>query len=237
MQTDSDNGVLTHISMCSGYGGIDLALKRLFKHVKTVALCEQETYVVANLISKMERGWLDVAPIWTNLQNFPFGKFKGLVNILSGGMPCQPFSNAGLKGTSSDSRFLYPSFSEGIALCEPDFVLIENVLGLVSSSFKEEEHRRTFNSATKNILLYILQDLERLGYRSYFVLSDGYSAGLPVQRRRVFIVGIQKNIDLEVARGFFTDTTVFSLELSPQALLSGRFSWQQPFFTYVKGKA
>jgi site-specific DNA-cytosine methylase len=56
--------------------------------MRTVAYCEIEAFAIANLVSKMEAGLLDAAPVWSNLKTFDFGKFRGLVDIISGGYPC-----------------------------------------------------------------------------------------------------------------------------------------------------
>jgi len=61
---------VNHISLCSGYGGIDLGLKRAIPGLRTIAFSEIEAYACANLVAKMEKGLLDAAPIWTNLKTF-----------------------------------------------------------------------------------------------------------------------------------------------------------------------
>ena len=59
---------LTHLSLCTGYGGIDLGLKRALGDVCTVAYVEIEAYACENLVTKVEAGLLDPAPIWTDLK-------------------------------------------------------------------------------------------------------------------------------------------------------------------------
>ena len=90
-----DTTQTNHLSFCAGYGGIDLGLRRVLPSCRTVAYVEIEAFAVANLAAKMEAGELDQAPIWTNLKTFNAEPFRGLVDILSGGYPCQPFSAAG----------------------------------------------------------------------------------------------------------------------------------------------
>jgi hypothetical protein len=105
-----DTDTINHVSLCSGYGGIDLGLKRAIgSRLRTVAFVEIEAFAAANLAAKAEAGLLDNAPIWSDLKRFPWGKFHGLVDILSGGYPCQPFSAAGKRLGAEDARHLWPS--------------------------------------------------------------------------------------------------------------------------------
>jgi len=123
-----DTDTINHVSLCSGYGGIDLGLKRAIgSRLRTVAFVEIEAFAAANLVAKAEAGLLDNAPIWSDLKRFPWGKFHGLVDILSGGYPCQPFSAAGKRLGAEDPRHLWPYISAGIALMRPGVCFFENV--------------------------------------------------------------------------------------------------------------
>ena len=75
MDTSED---VTHVSLCAGYGGIDLGLRRAIPNLRTVAFSEIEGFACANLVAKIEAGLLDSAPIWTDLKTFPYAKFRGL---------------------------------------------------------------------------------------------------------------------------------------------------------------
>ena len=179
---------LTHISLCAGYGGIDLGLKRVLPNLRTVAFSEIEAYAVANLVAKMEAGLLDAAPVWTDLKTFPWESFRGKVDILSGGFPCQPFSAAGRRRGDEDPRHLFPHIKRGIALLRPSIVFLENVEGIISSKLGEGWSDR----AETSVLLHVLRELERLGYETEAGIFSARECGAPHQRKRVFIMGISK---------------------------------------------
>jgi hypothetical protein len=93
---------VTHVSLCAGYGGIDLGLHRAIPNLRTIAVSEIEAFACANLVAKMEAGLLDPAPIWTDLKTFPWAEFRDRVDICSFGYPCQPFSAAGKRLGAED---------------------------------------------------------------------------------------------------------------------------------------
>ena len=181
-----------HISLCAGYGGIDLGLARVIRNLRTIAYSEIEFYAIENLVSKMEKGMLESAPIWTNLKTFPFSKFRGQVDILSGGFPCQPFSAAGKREADSDPRHLFPYIKQGIIECRPAFVFLENVKGIANSNIKGEGWGDPKGTP---ILLHLCRELERIGYESEWGFFSAREVGLPHNRDRVVIMGKRNDID------------------------------------------
>ena len=162
---------ITHVSLCAGYGGIDLGLKRAIPALRTIAFSEIEAFAAANLVAKMEAGLLDAAPLWTDLKTFPWAEFHGCVDILSGGYPCQPFSAAGKRLGADDPRHLWPHISAGIAAMRPAVCFFENVEGHISLGLRE-----------------VISELESLGYKTTWGIFSASEVGAPHQRKRVFIL-------------------------------------------------
>jgi DNA-cytosine methyltransferase len=162
---------VTHVSLCAGYGGIDLGLKRAIPNLRTIAFSEIEAFACANLVAKMEAGRLDAAPIWTDVKTFPWQEFRGKVDILSGGYPCQPFSAAGKRLGKDDPRHLWPWIADGIRICRPAVCFFENVEGHISLGLRE-----------------VIEELESLGYRTTWGLFSAAEVGAPHQRKRIFIL-------------------------------------------------
>lgn len=181
---------ITHVSLCAGYGGIDLALDRIFgRAVRTIAFSEIEAFAIENLVAKMEAGEIPPAPVWTDLRTFPWGDFDG-IDILSGGFPCQPFSAAGRGDADSDPRHLFPAILEGIRIARPAVVFLENVEGIISKKLKGDGWR---DPAGTPVLLHVLRELERVGYRAEAGIFSAAEVGAPHQRKRTFIVGHSKS--------------------------------------------
>ena len=94
------------ISLCSGYGGIELGLKRVIPNLRTIAYVEVGAFACTNLVAKIEEDKLDAAPIWTDIKTFNGRPFRNRVHIITGGYPCQPFSVAGQRKGADDPRHL-----------------------------------------------------------------------------------------------------------------------------------
>jgi DNA (cytosine-5)-methyltransferase 1 len=184
---------LTHISLCTGYGGIDLGLSRaLSGDVRTVAYVEIEAFAVENLVSKIESELLDTAPIYSDLKRFPWRRFRGRVDIVSGGFPCQPFSSAGRRAGDEDPRHLFPYILDGLReLGRPPLVFLENVEGIISSKLKGDGWSDPEGTP---VLLHVLRELERLGYEATAGVFSAREVGAPHQRKRVFIMGVRSDL-------------------------------------------
>jgi len=158
---------VTHVSLFAGVGGIDLAAE--WAGFETIAQVEQNPYC----IKVLERHWPGVHRC-TDIREFPDRDYSA-VTLVSGGFPCQPFSQAGKRRGTDDDRFLWPEMLRVIREIEPRWVLAENVLGLLSL-----DGGVVFET--------VLSDLESAGYATLPVVCPAAGAGAPHQRQRVFIV-------------------------------------------------
>ena len=178
---------INHLSLCSGYEGIGSGLSRVLPTLRNIAYVEREGFPAANLVAKMEAGALAPAPVHTDVKTFPFAEFRGCVDILSGGFPCQPFSSAGKRQGVEDPRHLFPYIAEGIRECQPSIVFLENVEGILSCRTGDGEP----------VLQYVLRTLEGMGYRATAGVFSAAEVGAPHQRKRVYILAHRNNTGLE----------------------------------------
>ena len=185
---------INHLSLCSGYEGIGSGLSRVLPTLRNIAYVEREGFPAANLVAKMEAGALAPAPVHTDVKTFPFAEFRGCVDILSGGFPCQPFSSAGKRQGVEDPRHLFPYIAEGIRECQPSIVFLENVEGILSCRTGDGEP----------VLQYVLRTLEGMGYRATAGVFSAAEVGAPHQRKRVYILANRNNTGLE---GHHLDST------------------------------
>jgi DNA (cytosine-5)-methyltransferase 1 len=159
------------ISFCTGYGGIELGLRRAGVDVRTVCNVEIEAFVQANLVAKIEEGRMDNAPIYSDLKTFPARIFRGKICGIIGGYPCQPFSSAGKRKGEKDPRHLWPYIREHVRAIRPVWCFFENVRGHTTMG-----------------LWRVLSDLEEDGYRTEWGLFSAEETGAPHQRIRCFIL-------------------------------------------------
>ncbi len=169
-----------HLSICAGIAGIDLGLKQCIRDLRTVAMVEREAWCCAHLVRKMEEGKLDPAPIYPDLHRFPFHRYRGLVDIVSGGFPCQPFSTAGQRRGTEDERHLWPIIRDGVKELQPLVCFWENVDGIASAK----------SPGYHSVLHHVLSDMEEMGYKAEAGCFSAEEVGAPHLRKRWFILGV-----------------------------------------------
>jgi len=168
------------LSICTGYGGLEIALERIFGNINTLAHVEIEAFAIANLVNKMETGRMVPAPVWTDVKTLPLEPFRDRVDILVGGYPCQPFSVAGKRKGKDDPRHLFPAIKRIITGVRPLWCFFENVDGHISMGLSS-----------------VISDLEEMGYETTWGVFSAAEVGAPHQRKRVFILAHRISEGLE----------------------------------------
>lgn len=163
------------IEICAGAGGQALGLELAgFSHV---ALVEYEKEYCECL--KNNRPFWNI--ICQDVHNFKGTPYSGQIDLLSGGIPCPPFSIAGKQLGKEDERDLFPQLLRLVEEIKPRIVMVENVRGLLDKKFD------LYRSG-------ILSRLECDGYNTHLQLINASDYGVPQLRPRVVIVGIRKDI-------------------------------------------
>ncbi len=115
------------LALCSGVGGLELGLRIATRgNFRVVCHVEREAYAAAALVARMEDQAVDQAPIWDDLTTFDGRPWRGLVDCVTAGIPCQPYSLAGKRLGHADERALWPELVRIVRQCEPAFVFLEN---------------------------------------------------------------------------------------------------------------
>lgn len=172
------------MALCAGVGGLELGLSLAVPDYRCVCYVEREAYAASILVQRMEEGWLDKAPIWDDLASFRGGAWHGLVDIISAGFPCQPWSDAGKRQGLEDERWIWDDIAKIIREVAPSHVFLENVPGLLRGGPS-----------------HVLGDLASLGFDAEWGVFSATGVGAPHLRRRLFILA-RKVADTEgVGRG------------------------------------
>lgn len=135
--------------------------------------------------------------IKTHKKNFPKSKLIGEditqisdsqikeyeADIIVGGIPCQGFSMCGKRSKKDPRNLLYKEYLRFVKIIKPKLILIENVPGLAS-----------MNLDKNNILFLIINELIKLGYCTSYKVLNSAKYGVPQVRKRLFLIGIKKNL-------------------------------------------
>jgi len=161
---------MKHGSLFSGIGGFDLAAE--WMGWENVFHCEIDEFLRKELQNK----W-PYAKSYADIKTTSFKLWRDKVHILTGGDPCQPHSNAGLRKGKEDDRYLWPEFIRAIRESRPIIAVNENVDG----------------SVTNGIIDLKIDDLESEGYTCQAYDIPASAVGAIHQRRRIWLVAINTN--------------------------------------------
>ena len=187
---------MTHASVFSGIGGPEVAATML--GWENLFHCEINPFG-----RKVLDYWYPNSKSYEDITTTDFTEWRGRVDVLTGGFPCQPFSYAGRRRGAEDDRYLWPSMYRAIDEIQPTWVVAENVAGILTM-VEQGEVSKVAGSATlfdafddlrgryelreTFTLQRICTDLESHGYAVQPVLVPACAVGAPHRRDRVFIV-------------------------------------------------
>ncbi|ENQ5600823.1 DNA cytosine methyltransferase [Acinetobacter baumannii] len=146
----------------------------------TVCAVERDAYASQVLAQRQNDGILKPFPIWSDITTFDGTPWKGIVDVISGGFPCQDISSAG-KGAGIDGERsgLWTEMARIIGEVRPKFVFVENSPLLISRG-----------------LTRVISDLAKMGYDTQWARVSASNIGAPHQRDRIWIVAHTQSIRL-----------------------------------------
>jgi DNA (cytosine-5)-methyltransferase 1 len=159
---------MKHGSLFSGIGGFDLASE--WMGWENVFHCE-----IAEFPRKVLNYYWPNAKTHEDITKTDFTIYRGTIDILTGGFPCQPYSAAGKRLGKEDSRHLWPQMLRAIQEIKPRWIVGENVAGFL-----------TWNDGL--VFREVCTDLENEGYEVQAFIIPACAVGAPHRRDRVWIV-------------------------------------------------
>ena len=202
---------MTHASLFSGIGGPEVAAAMLGWN--NAFHCEINPFG-----RKVLEYWFPNSVSYEDITKTNFKEWRGKVDILTGGFPCQPFSYAGNRGGQKDERYLWPEMCRAIQEIRPTWVVGENVAGITTmveggvlsevgnatSLFQEGDIVHGYELEQSFTIERICRDLERIGYSVQPMLIPAAAVGAPHRRDRIFILAYDADSngsnDLRIAR-------------------------------------
>lgn len=173
------------LSLFSGIGAFELALKRIGVNVELVGFSEIDKYAVKSYCSV--HGVSEDLNLG-DISKIDLDKLKDLdIDLITHGSPCQDFSIAGRlaggdKGSGTRSSLMWCTV-DIVEAVRPKYVVWENVKNLLSS-----KNRHNFDG--------YLEIMDEMGYNSYYKVLNAKNYGIPQNRERVFTVSIRKDLGL-----------------------------------------
>lgn len=173
------------LSLCSGVGMLDEAVRIARPGARAVGYVEREAFAAAILLARMADEALEPAPVWCgNLEDFRAGEWRGAVDCVTAGFPCQPWSAAGRQQGERDERWIWPAIAGIVSECGAPVIFLENVPGLIAG--------RGLNRC--------LGDLARMGFDAEWGAVSAAAVGASHLRKRIFILAIDARRGRRVLR-------------------------------------
>lgn len=170
---------MNHASLFSGAGGFDIASELMGWKNKLYCEIKPELRHVLNYYWPNARAYSDI-------KTADFTEWNGLIDVLTGGFPCQPYSLAGKRKGKYDERHLWPYMLSAIRSIRPRWVLGENVYGIV-------------NWDGGLVFDEVCDDLEKEGYHVQTYIIPAAGVGAPHRRYRAFFVAYSGSVNCNLS--------------------------------------
>ena len=183
---------MTHASLFSGIGGAELAAT--WMGWDNAFHCEINPFG-----RKVIEYWYPNSKSYEDITTTDFTVWRGKVDVLTGGFPCQPFSVAGSRKGAEDNRYLWPQMLRAIREIQPTWIVGENVAGILTmvqpgsdvemgsgSALFDESH--LYRMEQEFVIETVCKDIESAGYSVQPVVIPACAVGAPHRRDRVWFV-------------------------------------------------
>jgi DNA (cytosine-5)-methyltransferase 1 len=180
-----DTPTINVLSLFSGIGGLDLGVRLAIPDARTVCYVERELAACQIMGARMADGSLDDAPIFTDITAFDGRPWRGVVDLIIGGFPCQDLSVAGKRaGISGKRSGLWFEYVRIIREVEPRWVMVENVPPVLAFPAGHA----------------VLRELAESGFDAEWVSVRASDVGAPHRRERVFVLAHRTSGGLRMLR-------------------------------------
>ena len=171
-----DDGQLRELALFAGAGGGILGGKLL--GWRTVCAVEWDAYAASVLVARQNDKTLEPFPIWDDVQTFDGRPWRGIVDVVSGGFPCQDISSAGKgAGINGERSGLWKQMLRISEEVRPKYIFIENSPLLRTRG-----------------LVTVLQDLAKIGYDAEWTVMGADDVGAPHERKRLWLVAYADSV-------------------------------------------
>ena len=161
---------MNELALFAGAGGGILGGKLL--GWRTICAVEYDSYAASVLVARQNDGSLEAFPVWDDVRTFDGKPWRGRIDVISGGFPCQDISSAGKgAGITGERSGLWGEMARIIGEVLPRFVFVENSPLLISRG-----------------LGIVLSNLSEMGYDARWGIVGADDAGAPHQRKRIWIL-------------------------------------------------
>lgn len=222
---------LVHGSTFSGIGGAELAASMM--GWKNAFHCEFDPFC-----RKVLDYYYPHSKSYGNIKETNFTQWRGQIDVLTGGFPCQPFSRGGKRRGADDDRYLWPEMLRAIDEIRPTYYVGENVLGIATmvlpgtttpmasqaTLFDEGDH--IWQLTERYVIEQVCEDLEGIGYSVQPMLIPSCSVGTPHRRNRIFIIATDNAQDTLCTRMEGREDEVMADKPMPRDIESTSEEWE-----------